>query len=338
MADTKASANYITHKGAKAVELYSSGYRAIVLPGLGSNVTRFTDEKRNIDVFRYNNGVGLAEIMNSPEIWGLPTLYLPNRLDKGILHTSDAVYRFPVNEERFGNHIHGFVHKRAYTIKDMGVKGKTAFVVNEYIYDENDIFYAVFPVKFRIEIKIEVSDKGLKHTVTLENLSDRQLPVSVATHTTINAPFVEGGKQEDVVLQIPVGDRIQFNKSRWLPTGKYSKPTSYDKQYIDGTCPVLKDICNDMYFGESLDIDGKPFHGAVMTDRATGRQLLNEVDEKYRFWIIWNHNGFMNYFCPEPMTAQVNAPNLDISSDKSGYEELAPGKKWSAVQRFFTRG
>ncbi len=34
------------------------------------------------------------------------------------------------------------------------------------------------------------------------------------------------------------------------------------------------------------------------------------------------------------MTAQVNAPNLDMPAELSGYEELAPGKTYTATQRF----
>ena len=332
------SANYTVHKGAKAVELIAGGYRAVVLPGLGSNVARLRDEKRDIEVFRYNSGVSVAEIMNSPEIWGLPTLYLPNRLEKGLLRTSDALYRFPVNEERFCNHIHGFVHKRAYTVKDMGTQGDTAYVENEYIYDEKDYFYDAFPVKFRITVRIELSDAGMKHIVTLENMSDRMMPVSLATHTTINAPFVDGAKQEDVRLKVPVSEKILFDKTKWLPTGERAALDAYDERYNEGRCPVLCDICNDMYTGSTTVADGKPFHGAVMTDVASGKTIYNEVDEKYRFWIIWNHEGFMNYFCPEPMTAQVNAPNLDMDRELSGYEEIAPGETYTAVQRFFTGG
>ncbi len=331
-------AEYIDFKGARAVELTAGDYRAIVVPGLGSNVVRFRDEKRDIEVFRYDNSMSIADMMNSTEVWGLPTLYLPNRLDKGLLRTSDALYRFPVNETLFDNHIHGFVQKRAYTVKDMGTKGGTAFVENEYIYDEKDFFYSCFPVKFTITVRIEVSSKGLSHIVTLKNNCDRQLPVSFATHTTINAPFAAGGKQEDVRLQIPVAENIPFNKKRWLPTGKRKALSDYDRGYIKGTCPVLKDICNDMYSLGELTVDGKKFRGAVMTDLASGKQVFNEVDENYRFFIIWNDKGFNGYFCPEPMTAQVNAPNLDMDRSLSGYEELAPGKSYTCVQRFYTKG
>ena len=326
------------HKGAEVVELAAGGYYAIVAHGLGSNVLRFRDENRGMEIFRYNGSVSLGEIMNAPEIWGLPTLYLPNRFESGLVKTSDALYRFPVNEERFGNHLHGFIQKRAYTVKEMAVKGSSAYVINEFIYDEKDFFFNCFPVKFTVQIKIELSDKGLEHTVTLINQSDKMMPVSIATHTTINAPFVDGGLQENIRLRVPAEERILFNKSKWLPTGKRTKLSSYDEQYVNGTCPVLKDICNDMYSGGTLDLNGKPFRGTVMTDTASGKMICNEVDDKYKFWIVWNHNGFMNYFCPEPMTAQVNAPNLDIPAELSGYEELAPGSIYTTSQRFFTMG
>ena len=326
------------HKGAEVVELAAGGYYAIVAHGLGSNVLRFRDEKRGMEIFRYNGSVSLGEIMNAPEIWGLPTLYLPNRFESGLVKTSDALYRFPVNEERFGNHLHGFIQKRAYTVKEMAVKGKSAYVINEFVYDEKDFFFNCFPVKFTVQIKIELSDKGLEHTVTLINQSDKMMPVSIATHTTINAPFVDGGLQENIRLRVPAEERILFNKSKWLPTGKRTKLSAYDEQYVNGTCPVLKDICNDMYSGGTLDLNGKPFRGTVMTDTASGKMICNEVDDKYKFWIVWNHNGFMNYFCPEPMTAQVNAPNLDMPAELSGYEELAPGNIYTTSQRFFTMG
>ena len=100
------------HKGIEVVELAADGYYAIVAPSLGSNVLRFRDNEKGMEIFRYSDDLTISEFMNSPEIWGLPTLYLPNRLDNGVLKTSDAEYHFPVNETRFKNHLHGFLHKR----------------------------------------------------------------------------------------------------------------------------------------------------------------------------------------------------------------------------------
>lgn len=331
------SAKEIMHKGIKVVELSGSGYYAIVAPSLGSNVLRFRDNAKGMEIFRYSDTVSIPEIMNSSEIWGLPTLYLPNRHDNGILKTSDAVYRLPVNESRFKNHLHGFLHKSPHKIKEMGADNKRAFVTTQYKYDENNYFFNCFPVKFTAEITIEISAEGLKHTIVLKNNSKVMMPISVATHTTINAPFVDGGVQQDIRLQVPCGEKLIFNKRRWLPTGKTAELNDWDLSYKNGTmCPVLKDICNDMYTAETVKLNGKDFHGCVMTDTASGKKICYETDDKYKFWIIWNHEGFMNYFCPEPMTAQVNAANLDMPAEKSGYTEIKPGESYSVSQRFFT--
>lgn len=334
----KIDAKKIQHKGIEAVELCYGGYRAIVAPTLGSNVLRFRDDEKGMEIFRYSEALTIPEFMEAPEIWGLPTLYLPNRHDMGVLKTSDDLYTLPVNETRFKNHLHGFLHKRAHSIKEMGSDGKRAFVTTTYTYDEKDFFFNCFPVKFTSEITIELSKDGLKHTIKLINNSDKQMPISIATHTTINAPFVEGGEQKNIRLQVPCEKKLVFNKRRWLPTGKTAKLSDWDMEYKNGTmCPVLKDICNDMYTAGTVKLDGKDFYGCVMTDTASGKKICYEVDKKYKFWIVWNHEGFMNYFCPEPMTAQVNAANLDMPAEQSGYAELAPNEVYTVSQRFFTK-
>ena len=325
------------HKGIEAVELAAGGYYAVVAPQIGSSVLRLRDNEKGMEVFRYRDDVSIAERLNSTEVWGLPTLYLPNRFDGGLLKTSDGEYHLPVNEGRFGNHLHGFLQKRVHKIKALAAKDGKAYLTTEYVYDENDFFFACFPVKFTAEITIELSDNGMRHTIALTNNSDKMLPISIATHTTINAPFVDGGRQEDIRLQVPAVKRINFNKRRWLPDGTQSELDKHDREYLSGRVPVLKNICNEMYVGGTLKLDGEDFHGCIMTDTASGKRLCYEVDDKYKFWIVWNDKGFKNYFCPEPMTAQVNAPNLDMPGEESGYEEIAPNESYSVSQRFFTK-
>ena len=326
------------HKGIEAVELAAFDYYAVVAPQIGTNVLRFRDTERNMEIFRYKDDVSIAEIMNSTEVWGLPTLYLPNRFDGGLLKTSDGEYHLPVNEGKFGNHLHGFLQKRAHKIKELKAEDGKAWVTTQYVYDENDFFFTCFPIKFTSEITIELSDDGLKHTISLTNNSDKMMPISIATHTTINAPFVDGGKLEDIRLQVPAVKRLTFNKRRWLPDGEQHDLDKRDIKYKEGTkCPVLRDICNDMFTGGTVMLDGEPFHGSIMTDTASGKQICYEVDDGYKFWIVWNDRGFKGYFCPEPMTAQVNAPNLDMSREESGYTEIKPGETYTVSQRFFTK-
>jgi len=99
--------------------------------------------------------------------------------------------------------------------------------------------------------------------------------------------------------------------------------------------PVLQNLDNDMYAAGRLELDGKPFSGIIAEDRASGIKICYEVSEEYRFWIIWNDQGFNGYFCPEPMTAMINAPNLSLSPSVSGYREIIKGQTFECSQHFF---
>ena len=113
------TAHEINYKGEPCIELKVGGYLAIIAPGIGSNVIRLRDEANDIEIFRFCDTVTVDEIKQSPEVYGLPTLYLPNRLNGGKLKTSDACYQLPVNEPALGNFIHGFLHKRQHSVVEV---------------------------------------------------------------------------------------------------------------------------------------------------------------------------------------------------------------------------
>jgi aldose 1-epimerase len=329
-------------KGMPAIQLNCGNAFAVLVPGLGSNVVRFRDNERNIEVFRYSDDAKIEDISAKRYLWGLCNLYLANRLRDGVLRTSDATYQLPINEPSMHNFIHGFIHDRSHKLKSYGVVNETgrAYAETEYIYDKNDEFYQYFPVDFIFNVRVELSDKKgsprLKHTIRLTNISPKKLPLSVATHTAISAPFVAGGKASDVRLQIPIEERLQLDESRWLPCGLPNLPLSdYDMLYKNGeNCPVEQDINNNMYKLAAPEVD---VNRTVMTDVATGRKIINSLGNEYKFTIIWNDGGFKNYFCPETMTAQIDAPNLDLPASETGYAELGPNGEFAVSQWFYTK-
>ena len=112
----------------------------------------------------------------------------------------------------------------------------------------------------------------------------------------------------------------------------------WDLEYKEGTkCPVLQVVDNDMYTAEATKLDGMDFYGVIAEDTASGKKLCYEVSEEYGFWIVWNDRGFNHYFCPEPMTAMIDAPNLSLSPDVTGYREVKPSEIFTARQRFFSK-
>ena len=331
-------ANEINFNGISCVELCAGGYYALVAPELGSNVIRLRDTNNNIEVLRFFDDNTLETYKESPEVYGFPTMYLPNRVDRGVLKTSDAVYNFPLNEgEPYFNYLHGFMHKRKHTLTKIQIENDSAIVKTEFIYDENDEMFKYFPVKFKAEFTYILAENGLEQYLTMTNLSDKMMPMGIGSHTAIKAPFVDGGDVNDIRLQMAIGERCEFTK-RWMPTEKLLPLTEYDNRYLDGEVnPVTKIIDNEMYVAELLKLDGDYFHGAVAEDTASGKKVCYETGDEYKFWIVWNEWANKGYFCPEPMTWMINAPNLSLPADVSGYRELSPNESFTAYQHIFTK-
>ena len=328
----------INFNGTTCVKLSAGGYEALVAYEIGSNVIRLRDNNNGIEFFRFKDNTSADTIKQSAEVWGLPTLYLPNRFADGVLKTSDAVYQLPVNEKApYNNHIHGFLHKRVHEVVEHNSDNNCAWVKTRYVYDARDEFFQYLPVKFIAEYTFTLSQYGLEQTISFTNCDTKMLPMSLASHTTINSPFVDGGKEGDIRLTVPIGKKCELNE-RCLPTERLNSLTMYDLEYKTGNkCPVLQDISNDMYFGECTYLDHEKFHGVIAEDIESGKKICYEVSDEYKFWIIWNDRGFNGYFCPEPMTAMIDAPNLSLPADVTGYCEVKPGDTYTTSQHFFTK-
>ena len=329
------SAKIMDYKGKEVIELTAGKYRAVIAPFLGSNVLRMQDTEAELEILRFDENLSIETLQSSPEVYGLPTLYLPNRLANGVLKVSDATYHLPVNDP-LGNHIHGFLHKREHSIVEYSASEDKAFAKTEYIYDENDEFFSCFPVSFKAEYLFSLTEDGLSYDFTMTNTSTKQMPFGVCNHTAINGPFTKDGNGLDTRLYIPIGEKWELSKS-CIPTGEFLPTTNHDRQYITGSLvPVLQDIDNDVFFAEEGTVDDEPFYGALVTDIATGKKICYEVCKDFKFWIIWNDHGNKGFFCPEPCTWIIDAPNQPIPADESGYVELAPGESKTVSQKLYT--
>ncbi len=329
------SAKIEKYKEKDVIRLEAGRYTAIIAPFLGSNIMRMIDSEGKIDFFRNDESLTIEQLQSSPEVYGFPTLYLPNRLSGGKLTVSDHTYQLPINDG-LGNHIHGFLHKREHEIVSAVAADGKAVAKTQYVYDEKDPFFETLPISFRAEYTFTLSESGMAYEFTMTNLSDRQLPYGVCNHTAMKGPFTEGGDGMDVRLYVPIGERVHLN-SQCIPTCNFLPLDNHDKQYLTGSnIPVLQDIDNDMYYAEKGEVDGKPYYGITATDLATGNRICYEVCEDFKYWIIWNDHGDKGYFCPEPMTWIIDAPNLPLSPDESGYVELAPGESKTITEKIYS--
>ena len=92
------SAKNYDFKDETCIELIAGGFRALIAPFNGSNVMKLENTALNIDILRNDLSLSPEELKAAAEVYGMPTLYLPNRLSHGDLKTSDAMYHFPCND------------------------------------------------------------------------------------------------------------------------------------------------------------------------------------------------------------------------------------------------
>ncbi len=324
------------YKDKDVIQMKAGRYTATIAPFLGSNIMSMVDVENDINFFRKDESLSIEELQASAEVYGFPTLLYPNRLRDGILKCSDYTYTFPIVDKEGHNALHGFLHKREHTIVEATVEDDIAIARTRYVYDDNDPFFVTFPVKFIADYTFELSDEGMKYSVTITNKSKRQLPFGICNHTTINAPFTSKGDPFGTRLFVTIGDKWPLNP-RNLPTCDFLSLDNHDRQYLTGSMiPVKHIIDNDVYNCETYDVDGVPFRGAIVTDIASGNEIRYEVDNNFKFWVIWNDLGEKGYFCPEPSTWMIDAPNLPLPGEESGYEELAPRESKTVTEKIYS--
>ena len=331
------SAEVKKYKDEDVVVLKAGRYTATIAPFLGSNIISMIDVENDINFFRKDESLTVDELKASAEVYGFPTLLYPNRLRDGILKCTDYTYTFPIVDKEGHNALHGFLHKRTHSITHTEAGDDFALVRTEYLYNEKDPFFETFPVSFRADYCFKLSDEGMNYSVTITNLSARQLPYGICNHTTFNGPFTTDGKPFDTKLFVTIGDKWPLNQ-RNLPTCDAISLDNHDRQYLTGSMiPVKHIINNDVYNCVTYEIDGEPFRGAIISDNASGKEIHYEVDNNFKFWVIWNDGGEKGYFCPEPSTWMIDAPNLPIPGPESGYEELAPGQSKTVSQHIYSK-
>ncbi len=328
--------NDVDYQGENCLEMSAGGYIALFDYELGGLMLRLYDEKNDIEILRFDENVPMARIKEAPVIWGWPLLYLPNRLDGGRLKTSDSEYSFPINEIDFNNYIHGFLHLRKYEIIKREVKSDCVIVSAQYVYGENDEMFKHFPVKFKAVITYTLSEDGLEQDFEMTNLSDKALPVGVASHTAIKCPFSKDGDEADLRLKICADKKVPFG-DRFLNTGEISQPDADDMRFINGEVnPLTEIIDNQMFLGCDDEFDSKPFYGVRISDVKTGKTICYQTGKEYKFWLVWNEWANKGYCCPEPMSWMVNAPNMTLSPEITGYTEIKNGESWCGYQRIYT--
>lgn len=319
-----------TYQGEKAILLKHGAYSAVMLPRLGGNLVSFRDDDKNWHFLREPSEAEFAEFVKSPKVHGIPVLVPPNRYDGGRFAFGGREYQFPVNEPATGNHLHGFAADSEWTVADYGSDESKSWVKMTLKFDEHHPFHSHFPHSFTLTNTYTLSADGLTQHFEAVNDGAEAMPFMLGFHTAINAPFAPESTREDIAVRVTIGKRWELD-GRMLPTGNKLDLSAGEARIASGEGdPYFEDLDNHY---TAAPQDGR--NVAEVADRKAGVRLVYDAGLKYKHWMIWNNKSNGRFFCPEPQTNMVNAPNVNLPAEETGLIALQPGETWSETSRLY---
>lgn len=299
-------------KDIPVVRLSAGGYTADVCAAMGANCIRFARE--NINVLRTPDS--FEGFRRQPNVYGSPLLFPPNRIQNGIYFYNNHIYQFPINEPERGNHIHGFLSETLFLLTEAYVQGndaKASFTLR--FTKENP--YLTFPHEFMVTIAYCLNKNGLDQKITIQNNSKEEMPVGLGFHTAFQVPFLPDTAPDEYRVKAHVGEEILLDPVTAIPTSEreFFSPTA-EKLGKGELSPIGKKISN--HFAQ--------FKGEIILSHLpTGAKLHYRPDSFFSFLMLWNGQAD-HFICIEPQSWQVNAPNVSLAKNQTGFFALKPGK------------
>jgi aldose 1-epimerase len=323
--------------GYAAVALEAGGWEAMLIPAVGANLVKLVHKGQKLDILRTPKADEVEFFASRPQLFGLPLLFPPNRIEDGTYTHNGRTYHYPITIPDQNNHHHGTLKTQPFTVTRTHVGADFVEVEASYFSNRaSDAIFSYFPHEFVCRMYFRLSAEGLLHRVTFENQSDSEMPLGVGYHTPIRIPFVEGGKAENYRLWMSVGEKWEVN-NRTLPTGKLLPLSDQETQLrTTGLRPTGTPIEWPLT-ARAIEVDGKPYNGAVIRDEENKISVYYQIDDQYKHWTFWNNGGAVDWACPEPQTWAINAPNLKLPNEVTGFQTVAPGQAWSAESRIYAK-
>lgn len=322
--------------GFEALELRAGDYVATMIPSVGANLVRLYHTSKEIDLLHYpapDNGEMLA---SRPQIFGLPVLFPPNRIDKGVYTYQGRSYQFPITIAKDETHHHGMLKGLPFVVTACKTTDTYAEVEASYFANEfQSAYWEAFPHTFTCRITYRLSEEGLRERISFTNHSKQEMPLGVGFHTAIKMPFIEGTSPEEYTIQLSVGKRWELD-SKCLPTGVKQLPPDNLKDLATTGINAAGMVLDAAFTAQPLEINGAPYHGAILTHKPTGAQVYYQAGDMYQHWVLWNNGGgHAGFICPEPQTWITNAPNMSLPASETGFQTVQPGATWQGETKLY---
>lgn len=302
--------------GLPAVRINGGGYSAVVLPGFGANCIQLRHEATGAELLRTPESA--EEMTASPNVYGLPLLFPPNRIRNGTYTFDGREYRFPINEPARHHHIHGFLSQTPFE-----QIGSASFCYQA----TEQVPYPSFPHSFTVERSYELDEEGMHQLLKVTNTGTERFPVGIGFHAAYRLPFLPGENPGAYRMGLPVRREWLLHPDTIMPLGTYADHSLIIQGLRQGTLiPDAQPLSNLM----ACDAPG------VMTLTGPCGTLHCQYDEGFPFTMLWNQQGGRGFVCAEPQSWAVDAPNLSCPWTESGMYALRPGqsRQWRLTLRF----
>ncbi len=311
-----ASVRKTTIIGLPAYELSAGGYRAVVCPALGGNCLRLTHAESGAELLR--TPASIEDVQANPNVYGMPFLFPPNRISRGTYEFEGRRYTFPLNGDGGATHIHGLLSRTPFEVTEIEADGDATSIGMAFAATAEKP-YLSFPHAFRVTLRLTLSAEGLRHRAEVVNDSAENMPLGAGFHTTLRAPFLLGAREEDCRFTLGAGREWLLPKTV-IPDGRTRDDSPLQASLRgEGLIPCEHALSN------LFEAAGP----ARVADTASGRAIEYELEEGFRFWMVWNRDGRRGFLCPEPQSWMNDAPNQSLPHEVTGFRALAPGEKAS---------
>jgi aldose 1-epimerase len=323
-------------KGHEGICFSAGGYEALIIPDVGANLVELKNVSRGLSLLRTpNENLEFEAFKDRPQVYGLPVLFPPNRIEDGKFKVGDREYQLPINESKHNNYIHGFIKNDKWEITKKEIISKDEVQIEAvFNFTKEHDFYKYLPHEFQFKLLYSLSHKGLKQTASITNLSDEKMPIGIGYHTAFNVPFHPESKDEDCRIIASVDKRWEQDE-RNLPTGKILDLTESEKKYIENGIIPLGYKIESHYTLKSINVNDHQFHGAIIEDTSKKLRVIYEMGNDYKHMVIWNDMGDKHYVCIEPQTWVINAPNVNLPKEITGFKTLPSKETWSEESRIY---
>ena len=323
--------------GMEAVLLETNVYEAILVPSMGANLVKLFNKEKGVDILRTPTEEDVETFLSRPQIFGVPLLFPPNRIEDGTYEFRGKKYEYPITIPAQNNYHHGIIKSQPFTITRTRISSDALEVEASFFSNRiNNAIFENFPHEFVCKIRIILSDNELTHIVTFSNLGTEPMPLGVGYHTPIRLPFSKNTDKSDYKLRLSAGKRWELS-DRSLPTGNLLDLSEEESLLRTEGMTVTGKPIEIALTDEAIFENGKTFHGAILTNAKDNIRVYYEVDSQFKHWTLWNNGGEVDWVCPEPQTWAINAPNLKLPTEITGMQTVGGGKSWSGTTRFYVK-